>query len=150
MRRIALLSVVSLACCFVNAQAQTRVTDADKAAITQTALDYLEGWYAGDAERMERALHPELAKRIVRTSPQGSRLDQMGAMTLVQYTRRGGGKNTPKEKQQKDIVILDVFENAASVKAVASDWIDYLHLAKFNGKWVIVNVLWELKPLKKE
>jgi len=74
----------------------------------------------------------------------------MGAMTLVQYTRRGGGKNTPKEKQQKDVVILDVFENAAaSVKAVASDWIDYLHVAKVNGKWVIVNVLWELKPQRK-
>ena len=33
-------------------QAQTTVSDADKAAITQTALDYLEGWYAGDTERM--------------------------------------------------------------------------------------------------
>ena len=40
----------------------------------------------------------------------------------------------------------DVFENAASVKVVASDWIDYLHMAKWNGRWVIVNVLWELKP----
>src|SRR5688500_19746062 len=89
-------------------QAQTTVSEADKAAITQTALDYLEGWYAGDAERMERALHPELAKRIMRTNAQGqSRLEQMGAMTLVQYTRRGGGKNTPKDKQQKDITILD-------------------------------------------
>jgi hypothetical protein len=70
----------------------------------------------------------------------------MGAMTLVQYTRQGGGSRTPKEKQQKEVVILDVFENAASVKVIASDWIDYLHLAKFNGRWVIVNVLWELKP----
>jgi hypothetical protein len=148
MRRIILLLVIAIAFCAAHVHAQTPASDADKAAITQTALDYLEGWYAGDAERMERALHPELAKRIVRTNPQGSRLDQMGAMTLVQYTRRGGGKNTPKEKQQKDVVILDVFENAASVKAVASDWIDYLHVAKVNGKWVIVNVLWELKPKK--
>jgi len=70
----------------------------------------------------------------------------MSAMTLVQGTRNGGGKNTPKEKQQKDVTILDVFENAACVKIVASDWIDYLHLAKWNGRWVIVNVLWELKP----
>ncbi|HET6890912.1 MAG TPA: nuclear transport factor 2 family protein, partial [Pyrinomonadaceae bacterium] len=109
-----------------------------------------EGWYEGNAERMEKALHPELAKRIVRTNPEGrSRLDQMGAMTLVQYTRRGGGKETPKEKQQKDVTILDVFENAASVKVVANDWIDYLHVAKSNGQWVIVNVLWELKPQKK-
>lgn len=73
----------------------------------------------------------------------------MSAMTLVLGTRRGGGKETPKEKQQKDVTILDVYENAASVKVVAVDWIDYLHMAKFNGRCVIVNVLWELKPQKK-
>ena len=123
---------------------------ADAAAIKQAALDYIEGWYEGNAERMERALHPELAKRIVRTNKEGaSQLGQMSAMSLVLGTRRGGGKNTPKEKQQKDVTILDVFENAASVKVVASDWVDYLHLAKSNGRWVIVNVLWELKPEKK-
>ncbi len=124
---------------------------ADSAAIRAAALDYIEGWYAGDGARMERALHPELAKRIVRTNPQNgqSRLDQMSALSLVQGTRRGGGKATPKERQQKDVSILDVFQNAASVKVVASDWVDYLHLAKFNGRWVIVNVLWELKPDRK-
>ena len=133
-----------------GSRAQTAVADADQAAIKQTALDYIEGWYEGNAERMERALHPELAKRIVRSNPEGrSRLDQMSAMSLVQGTRRGGGKETPKEKQQKDVTILDVFENAASVKVVASDWVDYLHVAKYSGRWVIVNVLWELKPQKK-
>lgn len=126
-------------------------TPADAAAIKQTALDYIEGYYEGNAERMEKALHPDLAKRIVRTNPQNgkSALGQMSAMTLVQVTRGGGGKDTPKDKQQKDVTILDVFENAASVKVVASDWIDYLHMAKFNGHWVIVNVLWEMKPVKK-
>ena len=144
-----LMFFVVFAGTIATTQAQATVSDADKAAITQTALDYLEGWYAGDGERMERALHPELAKRIVRSNAQGqSRLDQMSAMTLVQFTRRGGGKDTPKDKQQKDITILDVFGNAASVKAVATDWIDYLHVAKSNGRWVIVNVLWELKPKK--
>jgi Putative lumazine-binding len=137
---IMFLAVVS------NANAQSAD---DAAAIKQTALDYIEGWYEGNAERMERALHPELAKRIVRSNPQGnSRLDQMSAMSLVQGTRRGGGKSTPKEKQQKDVTILDVFESAASVKIVASEWVDYLHMGKFNGHWVIVNVLWELKPRK--
>src|SRR6516225_3501981 len=41
----------------------------DNAAITKTALDYIEGWYTGDAVRMERALHPELAKRMISTDP---------------------------------------------------------------------------------
>jgi len=129
----------------VSVQAQT--SDADREAIKATALDYIEGWYEGNPERMERALHPDLAKRIVRTNDRGqSMLGQMSAMSLVQGVRNGGGKNTPKEKQQKDVTILDVFGNAASVKVVASDWIDYLHIAKSNGRWVIVNVLWEMKP----
>ena len=127
--------------------AQSTVSDADREAIRQTALDYIEGWYEGNADRMERALHPDLAKRIVRTNPQGqSGLGQMSALSLVQGVKRGGGKETPKEKQQKEVTILDVFGNAASVKIVASDWIDYLHIGKFNGRWVIINVLWELKP----
>ncbi len=70
----------------------------------------------------------------------------MGATNLVQSTRAGYGTKTPKEKQQKDVTILDLFGNTASVKVVASDWIDYMHLAKWNGEWKIVNVLWELKP----
>jgi hypothetical protein len=146
-----LVIVAVLILCVAEARAQTTAADADKAAIKQTALDYIEGWYEGNAERMERALHPELAKRIMRTDSQGrSRLDQIGALTLVQSTRRGGGKQILKDKQLKDVTILDLFENAASVKIVASDWIDYLHLARWNGRWVIVNVLWELKPETKQ
>ena len=123
----------------------------ESAAIRATALDYVEGWYTGDAARMERALHPELAKRIVNTNPQNGRnsLNQQSAMTLVQNTRNGGGKDTPPEQMQKDVVILDVYQNAASVRATMSGWIDYMHMAKWNGRWVIVNVLWELKPRSK-
>jgi len=145
-----LVSLVIVLGSVICVSAQT-ASDADKEAIKQTALDYIEGWYEGNAERMERALHPELAKRIVRTDPKSGRsnLGQMSAMTLVQYTRSGGGKQTPKEKQQKDVTILDVFENAASVKVVASDWVDYLQMAKWSGHWVIVNVLWEMKPQPK-
>lgn len=151
MRKLFLVLIAILTFCTITMHAQTtNVSAADQAAIRQTALDYIEGWYEGNAERMEGALHPDLAKRIVRTNLQGqSRLDQMGALGLVQGTRRGFGKQTPKDKQRKDVTILDVYENAASVKIVASDWIDYLHLAKFNGRWVIVNVLWEMKPEKK-
>ena len=69
---------------------------ADSAGIRTAALDYIEGWYTGDGARMERALHPELAKRIVRSDSLGRyRLDQQSAMTLVTNTRSGGGKDTP-------------------------------------------------------
>ncbi|HMG70463.1 MAG TPA: nuclear transport factor 2 family protein [Gemmatimonadaceae bacterium] len=120
---------------------------ADSAAIKATALDYIQGWYAGDATRMERALHPELAKRIVQTDTLGrQRLDQQSAMTLVQSTRNGYGKDTPQADRHDDVRILDIYRNAASVRIDASYWIDYLQVAKWRGRWVIVNVLWELKP----
>jgi len=130
---------------FGSVQAQT---SADTTAIRATALNYVEGWYEGNADRMAKALHPELVKRIVvRDTTTGRTMVQgMGTSVLVNSTRHGYGKETPKERQQKDVAVLDVFGNAASVKAVMADWIDYMHMAKVDGRWVIVNVLWERKP----
>lgn len=153
MRKLVLICLTILIVSVSQANAQSTSSQAnaqsssDAELIKQAALDYIEGWYEGNAERMERALHPELAKRIVRTDAKGrSGLGQMSAMTLVQSTRAGGGKDTAKEKQQKDVTVLDIFGNSASAKVIASGWVDYMHLAKWNGRWVIVNVLWELKP----
>jgi hypothetical protein len=125
---------------------------ADSAAITQTALDYIEGWYEGNAERMQRALHPELAKRMVSTDPASgsSRLNQMTAQQLVAGTQAGYGTQTPEAERRRDVSILDIYESVASVKVVAKDWIDYLHVVKFDNGWVIINVLWELTPEAKQ
>ena len=137
------LSLVSVA----SLHAQSTPTAADSAAIRRAGLDYIEGYYEGDGERMERAVHPELAKRIVRTNEQGhSQLGQMSAMTLIAGTRGGGGRDMPVVERRADVQILDIYENAASARIDASGWVDYLHLARWNGSWVIVNVLWELHP----
>ena len=114
----------------------------DEAKIRRAALDYAESWYAGDAEQMRRALHPELAKRIARNGT----LDHMTAEKLIAGVGAGHGKKTPVERQLKDVKILDVFGNTASVRLDMSGWIDYMHLAKFGDEWKIVNVLWELEP----
>lgn len=123
-------------------------TAADTAAIRTAALDYAEGWYAGDADRMARAVSPELVKRIVvnDTATGRSVIQTMGASALVNGTRHGYGKGTPVERRQKDVAVLDVFGGAAAARVVMADWIDYLQLAKVDGRWVIVNVLWERKP----
>lgn len=120
----------------------------DEAAIRRAALDYIEGWYAGDAARMERALHPELAKRVVLRAAdrpdRGDRLEQMSALTLVQKTRAGIGRDDPHPRG--DVRLLDRFAGAAVVRVDASTWVDYLQLARYRGEWKIVNVLWELRP----
>ena len=145
-QRVAVALVVLLAS--MAARPIRAQTAADSTAIRATAMDYIEGWYAGDAARMERALHPELAKRVVTTDKRTGRsqLESIGAMTLVLRTRARGEMHMPTERQEKDFRILDIFNDAAVAKIIASDWIDYLELARWNGRWVIVNVLWEYKP----
>lgn len=141
-----LAALLLLPCLVTPGQAQS---SADSAAIRSCALDYAEGWYEGNAERMSRALHPELVKRIVvnDTATGRSVLQNMGASALVNGTRHGYGKETPKERRQRDVAVLDIFGNAAAAKAIMADWVDYMQLAKVDGRWVIVNVLWEKKPL---
>jgi len=142
---LALAVVVSTLAAAPSLHAQTA---ADSAAIRAAAHDYIDGWYAGDGARMERALHPELAKRRVATDPQSSRsrLIQMSALTLINGTRGGGGTDIPAAQRRSEVTILDVFQGAASVRVRAASWVDYMHLAKWNGRWVIVNVLWENDP----
>ena len=52
------------------------------------------------------------------------------------------------EKPKKEIIILDIFNKIASVKLVADDWVDYMHIVKLNGKWQLVNVLWQFNDSK--
>jgi hypothetical protein len=127
-----------------SARAQTQ---ADSTAIRAAALDYIEGWYSGDPERMTRALHPALVKRIVAVNRETGEafVDDMGAGKLVAGTRAAYGHETPEDQRRTDVTIFDVFGNAASVKIDAGGWVDYLHLAKIDGRWMILNVLWELR-----
>ena len=139
--------LVVLALALLPVRSMSAQSASDSTGIRQAALDYIEGYYEGNAERMARAVHPELAKRIVNVDERGRyRLGQMSAMTLMEGTRAGGGKDTPVAERRKDVTIFDIYQNAASAKIYASGWVDYLHLAKWNGRWVIVNVLWELHP----
>lgn len=122
-------------------------TAADSAAIRATALDYIEGFYTGDAARMERALHTDLKKRIVERKPgEAETLQEMTAEQLTQMTAGGGGKQMPDEQKRADVTILDIYGGMASVKIVAGLWVDYMHIAKVDGDWKIVNVLWEMSP----
>jgi len=36
----------------------------DETAVEAVAREYFESWFAGDSERMDRALHPDLVKRV--------------------------------------------------------------------------------------
>ena len=147
MRKLGAMLALIAAVGMINAASGQAQTAADSSAIVATALDYIDGFYTSDAARMERALHPELAKRIV-VDPAGpeSRLQNMSAEQLIDATAGGGAARIPDDAKKTDVSILDIYNNIASVRIDAGLWIDYLHIARWNGEWKIVNVLWEMAP----
>ncbi|HYG08444.1 MAG TPA: nuclear transport factor 2 family protein [Pyrinomonadaceae bacterium] len=122
--------------------------DAEREAVRQAVLDYVEGIYTVDASRIERSVHPELAKRGFFVK-KGETAYSSGVMTFQQlvelaktYNKNG---RVPKDAP-KDVVIFDVADQTASAKLTAVWGIDYIHLAKYDGKWKFVNVLWQTPP----
>jgi hypothetical protein len=47
-----------------------------------------------------------------------------------------------------EITILGLADNVASVKVVSEPFVDYLHLARLEGRWSIVNVLYEARRVE--
>ena len=127
----------------------TQRQQADKLAeIRQAALDYAQGWYEGDVDRVRRSLHPELAKRRILRDPQtgAERLRHVSQQLMLDLTQQGGGsEDVPSSKRHYDIVILDICGDIASVRADTYEYVDYLHLARSQGRWLIVNVLYLVK-----
>lgn len=112
----------------------------DDQSIRSIALDYIEGWYAADGSRMNRALSPHLAKRRIVSQDE---IWHVNKAWMVQATDEGKGRIEEPTEGKKDITILDQTETMATVKIVSEKFIDYLHLAKSAGEWSIVNALWD-------
>lgn len=130
-----------------NAQSQVK---SDSLKIKNCALDYIEGWYNGDTIRMERSLHSDLAKMQLAGLKQtnGIIINTVSKSNMIEYTKAGFGKATPREKIKNEVVILDIYEDLASVKLTSYDYVDYLQMVRCNGEWKILTVLWKSKSLK--
>ena len=150
MKKLILLFLIVLLSLSLLAGQNVQAADDDKAAIARAAHDYAEGYYEGNAARMEQALSPNLTKRGLVFSPRinASYLQQMNAPTLIESTRAGRGK-LPPEQRQIVYQLLDISVNTASARIFTARFKDYLHLAKENGQWRIINVLWQ-PPVEKE
>lgn len=122
-----------------------RVTaDAVRAEIVATALDYFEGWFDGDAGRMERALHPALAKRSPRPlESAGPELHMATKDQMVAWTAQGQGKvEDPGPGRRIDVRVVDVYGDIASAVVGSDVYREYLQLVRTRDGWKIVNALW--------
>ncbi len=122
---------------------EAQIGAADREAILAAAADYIESWLDGDAGRMARCLHPELVKRDVEQGDAGPRLDTMSRDDMVDATAKGLGT---RYERPYDATILDAFGDIATVRVLSSVYMDYLHVARFADRWLLVNVLWQRRP----
>lgn len=113
---------------------------ADVEAVARVATEYFQSWFAGDGERMRACLHPALAKRTP---------DEPGAESLILHedptevlvVDTTSGEGTGFDPVQ-EVTVLDVFRDIATVMVRSEPFVEYLHLARFGNRWLIVNALY--------
>ena len=123
--------------------------DADREAVREAVLDYVEGIYNVEPERIERSVAPNLSKIGYWRSKDATEYGE-SPMTYDQLVEWAGKWNSKgrvdAETAPKEIEIYDVLDQTATVKLSAHWGVDYMHLAKIDGKWMIKNVLWQSYP----
>jgi hypothetical protein len=125
-------------------------TATDKVAVRQAALDYVEGIYTVDTSRIERSVHRNLTKRGFWREPVEANYRPESVMTFDQLMKltASWNKDGKRDTSIKQVEVLDVLDQTASAKVVASWGIDYMHLAKYDGRWQIINIVWQAHPAK--
>jgi hypothetical protein len=128
-------------------------TKQDSLAIKRAALDYIESQQVPNPKQMEQALHPRMVKRTFwkdkATGKDYVRETTTESMVLLAESYNKNGDKFP-ATPKKEVRLLDVSERTASVKLIADEWIDYMHLVKINGVWKIINVLWEFNDISRQ
>jgi hypothetical protein len=143
------LLVVLFAALLVSDTAAAQ-TAADKEAVRQAALDYVEGIYQVDTSRIERSVHKNLTKRGFWREPAEAAYKPESVMTFDQLMKltAAWNKDGKRDTSIKQVEVLDVLDQTASAKIVAMWGIDYMHLAKYDGRWQIINIVWQAHPPK--
>jgi hypothetical protein len=144
-------SLVLALCLASAAGAQTthQASDADRAAVRRAVLDYVEGFYEGDSTKLVRAVRADVFKYgywIPRDSS-SYRGEQMTWPEFHAYANRvKANKRFAPATAPKDVVVFEVLDQTASAKLTASWGVDYMLLAKQDGRWMISHVLWQTPP----
>lgn len=143
------LPAIALTLGFMSATLAPQTTG-DKAAVQQAVADYLEAIYLVDPSRIERSVHPDLTKRGFWREPGKTTYEPQSTMTFTQLMalaaswNKGGNRDTSVKK----VEVLDVLDQTAVAKVTASWGIDYMQLAKYDGRWKIINIVWQAHPAK--
>ena len=144
------LGSLLVALAMTTGQAQAPAA-ADREAVRQAAMNYIDALYQAKPELIEKSVHPDLSKRGY-FRKKGEQTFSNEPMSYQQLHDLAGKWNKdgkrPLDKAPREVVVYEVLNQTASAKITAFWGIDYMHLAKYDGTWKIVNILWQEPPPK--
>ena len=119
------------------------IDPSDDAAIRACILDYFEGWFDGDERRMDRALHPGLAKHSLDQGRTGSNgLDLTTKDEMMEATKRGVGRTRDVPERNIRIEIAAISGNIASGIVHSAVYVEFVLLGRTAEGWRITGTLW--------
>lgn len=123
----------------------------ERAGVERAVLDYVEGFYEGDTLKLKRSILPAVNKYGF-YQPRGKTEyagEPMSFQEMIDYALKVKQSNKPAPSSSpKEVQVFDVLDQTACAKLTAWWGTDYLLLGKYNGKWMIVQVLWQSVPRK--
>jgi Putative lumazine-binding len=124
----------------------------DREAVKRAAEDYIVSQHKSRPELMKRGADKELIKRTYWKSKEETPFilvtdyPSMVKLAATYNVKKDGFPAKPKI----EIDVYDIDQRVASVKLVADEWIDYMHLYKNEqGEWKILNVLWQFNDINR-
>jgi hypothetical protein len=124
----------------------------DHKGVRDAVLDYVEALYEVQPERIAKSVHPSLHKQGM-MSRDSENYRGPAPMTYQELYDLAGSWNTDNKAANPDtapktVEVFDVQDATALAKLTASWGTDYLLLAKLDGKWMIMQVLWQTPMAK--
>ena len=149
MKRTLAIAVLSTLALLPSGQEDGQKNPNESQAIARAALDYIEAIYEGRPELIERSVHPQVVKIGYGRSEKGDfPIRPMTYEKLLNLAENWSkGKVIPPDAK-KDVKVLDRFHDIATVRLTASWGVDYMMLARSDGRWKIVQVLYQSNPKK--
>ena len=122
----------------LSTTAQENKVPDDSSAVRATVTNYIEGYYTGDARRMEQTLDPHYLKHVIHGNIP---MREKTAPEMLEEVRTHGIPDIPQTQRTEQVIVLDVAGNIASAKLVTPGWMDYVTLAKSGGEWKILSIV---------
>ena len=138
MRRLALPLTLFLFFNLSTRAYDNKTSNDDVSAVRSTVTNYIDGYFTGDAQRMEQTLHPHYLKHVIDAAVP---MREMTGLEVIRIVRGEGVPDLPAASKTEQVTVLDVAGDIASAKLVTPGWTDYLTLSKLNGEWKILSVV---------